>query len=94
MAARKQISPRQRKNWNSAARRNSELPALLRRLGARVRVLRLEHGLTQEQLGAEAQLDPKHLQDIEGGRVNPTVATLVGITKALETTLAELFNGV
>lgn len=39
-----------------------------------------------------ARLDMKHWQDIEGARTNPTVATLVGIARALEITLAALFK--
>ena len=39
-----------------------------------------------------ARLDKKHWQDIEGARTNPTVATLVGIARALKVTLSELFE--
>jgi hypothetical protein len=34
----------------------------------------------------------KHRQDLEGARTNPTVATLVGVARALKVTLAELFE--
>jgi transcriptional regulator with XRE-family HTH domain len=64
----------------------------LNRLGKRVRTLRLARDLTQEQAAEIAKLDEKHWQDIEGARTNPTVATLVGIARALEVTLAELFD--
>lgn len=68
--------------------------ASLARLGKRVRALRLEKKLTQEQAAERAGLDEKHFQVIEGGRMNVTVATLVGIARALDVTLAELFEGV
>ena len=57
-----------------------------------MRALRLSRDLTQEQAAEIAKLDEKHWQDIEGARTNPTVATLVGIARALEVTLAELFD--
>jgi transcriptional regulator with XRE-family HTH domain len=64
----------------------------LNRLGKRIRALRLERGLTQEQAAEIAKLDEKHWQDIEGARTNPTVATLVGIARALKVTLSKLFE--
>jgi len=64
----------------------------LNRLGKRVRALRLDRELTQEAAAEIAKLDEKHWQDIEGARTNPTVATLVGIARALKVTLSELFE--
>ena len=57
-----------------------------------MRALRLSRELTQEEAAEIAKLDEKHWQDIEGARTNPTVATLVGIARALDVTLAELFE--
>jgi len=54
--------------------------------------LRLERNLTQEQAAETAKLDEKHWQDIEGARTNPTVATLVGIARALKVTVSQLFE--
>jgi transcriptional regulator with XRE-family HTH domain len=54
--------------------------------------MRLERKLTQEEAAETAKLDGKHWQDIEGARTNPTVATLVGVARALKVTLAELFE--
>ena len=64
----------------------------LTRLGARIRMLRLERELTQEKAAEFAKLDEKHWQDIEGARTNPTVATLVGVARALKVSVAELFD--
>lgn len=66
--------------------------AALSRLAKRVRARRQELSLTQEQAAEVAKLDEKHWQDIEGARTNPTVATLVGIARALELSLSELFE--
>jgi DNA-binding XRE family transcriptional regulator len=78
--------------WRSSARDAPGVARALNRLGKRVRALRLERKLTQEQAAEIAKLDEKHWQDIEGARTNPTVATLVGIARALKVTLSELFE--
>lgn len=78
--------------WRSSARDAPGVAAALSRLAKRVRARRQELKLTQEQAAEEAKLDEKHWQDIEGARTNPTVATLVGIAKALEWSLYELFD--
>ena len=59
-----------------------------------MRELRLERGLTQEEAANRAGLDAKHFQELEAGKINITVASLLGIAKALEATVAELFEGV
>ena len=78
--------------WRSSARDAPGVGPALKRLGARIRALRGERELTQELAAEAAKLDVKHWQDIEGARTNPTVATLVGIARALGVTLAELFE--
>ena len=78
--------------WRSSARDAPGVARALNRLGKRVRSLRLERKLTQEVAAERAKLDEKHWQDIEGARTNPTVATLVGIVRALKVTLSELFE--
>jgi DNA-binding XRE family transcriptional regulator len=78
--------------WRSSARDAPGVARALTRLGKRVRSLRLERKLTQEQAAEVAKLDEKHWQDIEGARTNPTVATLVGIARALKVTISELFE--
>jgi transcriptional regulator with XRE-family HTH domain len=64
----------------------------LSRLGKRIRALRLERKLTQGEAAKLAKLDEKHWQEIEGARTNPTVATLVGVARALKVKLSELFE--
>ena len=78
--------------WRSSARDAPGVARALNRLGKRIRTLRLEKKLTQEAAAEIAKLDEKHWQDIEGARTNPTVASLVGIARALKVTLAELFE--
>lgn len=59
-----------------------------------MRALREAKKLTQEELATRAQLDAKHIQTIEAGKTNTTMASLVGIAAALDVRLAELFEGV
>jgi transcriptional regulator with XRE-family HTH domain len=80
------------RTWRSSARDAPGVARALNRLGKRVRALRIDRELTQEEAAAIAKLDEKHWQDVERARTNPTVATLVGIARALETSLAELFK--
>ena len=78
--------------WRSSARDAPGVARALKQLGERIRALRLKRELTQELVAEAAKLDEKHWQDIEGARTNPTVASLVGIARALEVTLAQLFQ--
>mgnify|MGYP001464354373 CR=1 len=65
-----------------------------RRLGKRIRQIRLEIGWSQEELAYEADIATVYLSGIERGVRNPTVASLVRITEAMEVTLSELFENV
>ncbi len=67
---------------------------MLRRLGKRLRELRAERDLTQEAAASAAAIDPKHYQAIEAGTSNVTMATLIGLTKALGVPLATMLDGV
>jgi len=78
--------------WRSSARDAPGVSRALIRLGNRIRALRIARELTQGDAAEVAKLDKKHWQDIEGARTNPTVATLVGIARALKVTLSELFE--
>lgn len=68
------------------------MPTALRKLGKRIRQLRKDKGLTQEAAAEKARLDSKHWSDIERAVTNVTVATLVGISRALKVPLYELFT--
>ena len=63
-----------------------------KRVGEKIRKIRKQKGLTQEQLAELAKIEPRSIVDIEGGKRNPTLKTLNKIVKALETKLAELIS--
>ena len=88
-------APRKRpRTWRSAARSAPFVSVGLVRLGKRLRRLRQERELSQEDLAERAALDAKHLQAIEAGQANVTFASLVGLAKALGIKVAELLKGV
>jgi DNA-binding XRE family transcriptional regulator len=65
----------------------------LKRLGKRLRELREELGLSQEEAAELMGIHPKSMPRIEGGTANPTVATLVAAAVAYKVPLHELFPG-
>jgi transcriptional regulator with XRE-family HTH domain len=62
-------------------------------LGARIRELRLEKGLSQEKLADACGLHRSHMGEIERGNVNVTLSTLLAIAQKLQTTPAALLQG-
>jgi transcriptional regulator with XRE-family HTH domain len=59
-------------------------------IGANIRRLREERGLSQEELGFRAEMDFGYLGKIERGKRNPSVLKLVKIADALEVELPSL----
>ena len=79
--------------WRSQARDAPNVAPTIQRLAKRIRMLRLASELTQEAAAERAKLDEKHWQDLEAGRTNPTLATLIGVARSLGVRLGELFEG-
>ncbi len=62
-------------------------------LSKRLRALRKESGLTQEQLARKADISVKYLQNLEGATPkNPSLLTLEKIAKGLGLTIHALFD--
>jgi DNA-binding XRE family transcriptional regulator len=80
-----------RAKWRSEARSDPEAVEVLKDLGERIRELRAKKQLTQEKAAEQAGLSPQHLVDIEHGRTNPTVTSLVGIARALGVKIRDIF---
>ena len=71
--------------------RRSTPDPLAQRIGARIRVLRNEAGLTLEKLAYESEVGSKgFLSDVEKGLARPTVETLQAIADRLEIELLDL----
>jgi transcriptional regulator with XRE-family HTH domain len=57
--------------------------ALSRRLGARIRALRVEAGVTQEQFAWDCDLDKGYMSNVESGKRLPSLQVLVAFAKRL-----------
>ena len=60
--------------------------------GKRIRALRVERGLSQEELANAAEITPAYLGQVERGQKNPTVLTIERICDALNISLAAFFS--
>ncbi|WAC08439.1 MAG: helix-turn-helix transcriptional regulator [Thermodesulfobacteriota bacterium] len=61
-------------------------------LGARIRKLRKEKGLSQEALAEQADLHYIFVGRVERGEKNPSLINLQKLAKALEISLIDLFD--
>ena len=72
-------------------------PLLAKRVGQRIRALRLRKGLTMAELGADRRgrvyFEKQYVWKMETGRVTPSLAALAHITKRLRVSLASLLRG-
>jgi putative transcriptional regulator len=64
----------------------------LRKLGGRVRVLRIEKELTQTQLEHEVNKDQQSIQRLENGKINPSAFYLFEIAQGLEVPVKTLLD--
>lgn len=65
---------------------------IAKRLGQRIRDLRNEQHMSQEELSFKAGISPAHLGQIERALKNPTIDTIAKIATALGTPVATLFT--
>lgn len=61
-------------------------------LGKRIRELRKQQSISQEELGFKAGISAAHLGQIERALKNPTIETVDRIAAALGVSLGELFS--
>lgn len=71
-----------------AHRRNNISTAV----GKRLKAIRLEKRISQENLAFSAQFDRAFISDIERGVANPSVLAIATLCYALDITLADLFG--
>ncbi len=63
---------------------NNRDKKFLKAFGENLRELRTEHGLSQQDLALQADINKNQISNIERGEVNPTITTLNSIAKALK----------
>lgn len=65
-----------------------------KKVGARIKELRLGLKLTQEKLAFKAEVDKTYLNEVENGKRNVSLINLEKIIKALEVSFEKFFKGV
>lgn len=63
----------------------------LKKLGDRLKSIRLSRGLTLKELGYLTDKEPQSISRVEMGDINPTYLYLLEICKGLEIEISELF---
>ncbi len=69
----------------------SKIKTTRKKLGDRIRELRKAAGITQEELGERASLNYKFIGELERGRVNVSLDSLVKLASALDVTPGSFF---
>lgn len=66
--------------------------AIKQLIGSRIKELRRARELSQEELSEKVGISSKYLSSIERGKENPTLDTFIGLAKALDIEILELFS--
>ena len=61
-------------------------------IGNRIKTLREEKNVPQQDLAAKCNIEKSNLSRIEAGRTNPTIYTLYKIAKNLNVSLFDIVN--
>ncbi len=61
-------------------------------VGARIRSIRVENGLSQEDLAAKAGINRTYLSQLENSKSSPTLEVLERIARAMDTAAATLIS--
>jgi transcriptional regulator with XRE-family HTH domain len=65
-----------------------------RQFGSRLRLLREQMKLSQEELAFEVEMNRTYLSDIERGTANPSLVMIVELAQALKVQPAELLRDI
>lgn len=65
----------------------------LKVIGKNIAQSRKAHGFTQEDLCGLIELDRSYLSEIENGKINVTIKTLISLGVALDVSLEDLVKG-
>ena len=61
-------------------------------VGAAIRIQRIRNGFSQEKLAEKADLNPKYLSEVERGRANISLDSLVRISRATGVPVVEFLR--
>lgn len=62
------------------------------KIGEKIKLLRMQHNLTQEELADRSELTKGFISQVERELTSPSIATLVDILQSLGTSLQDFFN--
>lgn len=62
----------------------------LMKIGKRIKELRVAKGISQQELAAEIEYEKSNMSRLESGRVNPKIATLYKVAKALGISVSDI----
>lgn len=62
------------------------------KIGKKIKQLRKQAKMSQEDLAFEAKVDYSYLNQIESGKKNPSVKRISDIAKALSVKISDIFN--
>jgi transcriptional regulator with XRE-family HTH domain len=65
---------------------------LHKKIGLRIKMLRNEHNISQQNLAAKCNFEKSNMSRIESGNVNATISTLNEIAVALNIHLMSIFD--
>lgn len=65
---------------------------LLKKLGGRIRAIRIDKGLSQVELANSIGKDQQSIQRLEAGNINPSFYYLYELAKGLEVDLNEILK--
>lgn len=71
-----------------------DLSRLLKELGDRIRKLRKQRGITQQQLAEKARMDRTYVVAVELGKTNLTIGVLSRFAEALEVSIESILLGI
>lgn len=67
-------------------------PELYRKVAGRIKALRTEKGITQQQLAAMLDYEKSNMSRLESGKVNIKLNTIYKIAQALKISMSELVD--
>ena len=70
-----------------------EYDPILKKLGARIRLIRRELHLSQQECAALCHIDRAHMSRLERGCKNASVLHLAKLARGLDVEIADLFKG-
>jgi transcriptional regulator with XRE-family HTH domain len=70
----------------------TELKVFIKKIGTRIKELRLERKMTQLDLAVASNIDERQIQRLEASHTSPTIKTLFKVAKGLNVEIGMFFD--